>query len=126
MDVSLSKKFELSKKGVGPYFLINLILDHSEVPAADQANKFAQQVIDTIYAKYTSIPGLIKTVLTAIYGKLTPEIKKNDRGQGVTVLTHVPAGGVGVPWSDVSPRAAAQSGSGGGARPDQRRIIRQN
>lgn len=94
---------ERSKYGIGPYLLVRLALDQQEVPAADAANRFAEEIVDRIVAKFAPAY-LIKTTLELIYGKLTPTIAGHDRGAGVIVEVRAPAGGVGTPYSKVYPR----------------------
>ncbi|MEW6548593.1 MAG: beta/gamma crystallin-related protein [Spirochaetota bacterium] len=103
MKVSGGFYVERSKYGIGPYLLVRLILEHSEVPTADAINRFAEEIVDRIVAEFPPAY-LIKTTLELIYGKLTPTIAGHDKGAGTIVEVRAPAGGVGVPYSKVYPR----------------------
>ncbi|PKL11155.1 MAG: hypothetical protein CVV52_14955, partial [Spirochaetae bacterium HGW-Spirochaetae-8] len=103
MTVSCGFYVEHSRYGVGPYILIKTSFTHSEVPTANAVNAFADMVVNEIISNFP-IANVIKAVLEAIYGKLTPTIAGHDNGNGVVVEVRAPMGGVGVPYSKVYPR----------------------
>jgi predicted cupin superfamily sugar epimerase len=106
MRIGLKEEVQWTSRGFGPYTVITVLLDNDEVPAADAANSFAQMIVDFIVSCFP-LATAIASILTAIYGKLTPDIAKGNRGYGVIVVTNVPTGGIGVPYSTVTPREAS-------------------
>jgi len=103
MNISCSVYLEHSSHGFGPYILLKVTLDHTEVPTADTINEFAKVIVDAIVSMFP-IASQIKSILERIYKDITPTIAGHDNGNGTIVEVRAPFGGAGVPYSKVYPR----------------------
>ena len=100
MNIKPELYLEWNDKGKGPYLNIIVSLDNNEANDADFVNEIAKKVTDYVVGIFPPAE-LVKEIITAIYGDLRPTINSKNMGFGVKIETHIPCGGVGVPWSAV-------------------------